>query len=109
VNLDCPTRRLIRDDGTTLDLDGPKSMAEIRDLIGRQCEGTDHVMLADRVHVMILDDLAIPKELPVNVTATNLYLSRCAPGTRWVIRGNVVIVPDADFAPPTLKRFYEEN
>ncbi|WP_322092842.1 hypothetical protein [Paraburkholderia bannensis] len=84
-------------------------MSEIRTLIGIDCDFTDSVMLADRVHVMIIDDHGQQKELPVNVAATNLYLSRCAPGTRWVIRGNAVIVPDADFAPPALKRLYEDS
>lgn len=109
MKFDYPVRRLLRADGTTLDFEVPKSMDEIRALIGTDCDLTDSVMLFDRKHVMILDDRGHHKELPVNEAATNLYLSRCAPGTRWVIRGNVVIVPDADFAPPTLKRFHEES
>ncbi|WP_321941615.1 hypothetical protein [Paraburkholderia tropica] len=108
MKLAYPTRCLLRADGTMLDLGSPKSHDEIRTLIGCDCALTDSVMLSDRVHVMIIDDHGDQKELPVNVAATNLYLSRCAPGTRWVIRGNAVIVPDADFAPPALKRFYEE-
>ena len=91
-----PTRRLLRHDGTRLDLDGPVSMAAIHALIG--CETCDSVMMLDRVHVMIVDDLGHRKGLPVNEAATALYLERCLPGTDWQIRGDVVIVPDSDFA-----------
>lgn len=35
---------------------------------------------------------------PVNPKATELYHKNCVPGTVWLIRGDVVIVPDVDFA-----------
>lgn len=102
MNFTYPTRRLLRSDGTTLDLDRAVSMDEIHLLIGTEI--CDSVML-DGTHVMVLDDLGHPKELPVNEAATALYLERCLPGTDWQIRGHVVIVPDSDFAPPALRRF----
>jgi hypothetical protein len=98
VNLDYPTRRLLRTDGTVIELDGPKDMAEIEALIGGDCEATDVVMLRDRLHVMILDDTGASRNLPVNPAATALYHEICVAGTTWPIRGDVVILPDTDFA-----------
>ena len=48
--------------------------------------------------VMFVDDLGHSKQLPVNAKATEYYLSRCKPGTRHQIRGDVAIVNDEDFA-----------
>jgi hypothetical protein len=93
-----PTRRLLCADGTTRDLDGPVSMDGIHALLG--CSTCDSFMLLDRVHVMVVDDLGHHKDLPVNEAATAFYLERCVPGADWQIRGDVVIVPDADFAKP---------
>lgn len=97
MELTYPTRRLIRTDGSTLDFDGPRSHAEIRVLLG--CDSVDTVRLQNG-HVMIVDDVGFYKDLPVNAIATELYLARCVPGHDWQIRGDVVIVPDADFALP---------
>lgn len=88
-------RKIIRVDGTEVPIDGPKTIAEIEKLIGADC--LDHVNLADRVHVMFVDDIGISKNLPVNEKATELYLQRCLPGTTHKMRGDVVIVPDSDF------------
>lgn len=97
-----PTRRLIRTDGSVVELDGPQTIEQIHTLIGAAT--LDSVML-DGMHVMCLDDLGHPKALPVNEAATALYLMRCGPGIAWQIRGDVVIVPDNDFAPDPLKGF----
>jgi hypothetical protein len=50
------------------------------------------------MHVMLVDDIGAAKKLPVNVEATRLYHLNCRPGTTHEIRGDVVIVPDEDFA-----------
>lgn len=71
-------------------------MADLRKLVA--AELFDTVRLADRVHVMLVDDEGYAKELPVNEKATALYLERCYPGTTHQILGDVVIVPDDDFA-----------
>lgn len=88
-------RKLIRADGTEIEV-GRMSMGQIRNRLG--ADTLDTVMLQDRTHVMILDDMGHPKGLPVNVSATALYHEVCKPGTTHVIRGDVIIVPDEDFA-----------
>ena len=89
-------RKLIRTDGTTQEFDKPLSLSEIERLIG--CEGTDSIMPKDRIHVMCIDDWGATKGLPVNAQATKLYYEKCGGAVDWFIHGNVVIVPDRDFA-----------
>jgi hypothetical protein len=91
-----PTRKLIRADGTEIELHGPHALADVRQMIG--ADTLDTVRLADRCHVMLLDDEGHAKGLPVNETATRRYQDVCIPGTTWQIRGDVVIVPDSDYA-----------
>ena len=59
-------------------------------------EALDTARLADRLHVMLVDDEGISKNLPVNPAATRLYQE--ARGIPYQIRGDVVIVPDSDYA-----------
>lgn len=91
-----PTRKLIRADGTEIALHGPHALADVRQMIG--ADTLDTVRLADRCHVMLLDVEGLSKGLPVNETATRRYQDVCIPGTTWQIRGDVVIVPDSDYA-----------
>jgi len=90
-------RRLIRANGETADFVAPLSIADIEAIIG--ADVVDSVLLADRVHVMVVDDQGHPKGLPLNETATHLYWDRCGGITDHYIVGDVVIVPDSDFAP----------
>lgn len=92
-----PMRLLIRADGTERNLDGPMTIADIGLLI--DADICDSILLDDGYHVMVIDDLGHPKNRPVNRLATVLYHRKCVPGTVWPIRGDVVIVPDRDFAP----------
>ncbi len=90
------TRKVIRADGTEELLDRPHTMREINALI--KGSGTDTVSLRDaHTHVLIVDDLGHAKGSPINDKATQLYWSVCRPGTKHVIRGDVVIAPDHDF------------
>ena len=89
-----PIRMLIRADGTETELHGPHALQDVRQMIGADC--LDTVSLADRVHVMLLDDSGVSKGLPVNPRATRLYQD--ARGVPYQIRGDVVIVPDTDYA-----------
>lgn len=89
-------RKIIRTDGSEEQIDSKKSMAALKDIIG--ADSIDTVLLRGRVHVMLVDDLGHSKNLPVNEAATALYLQKCRPGTTHQIRGDVVIVPDEDFA-----------
>lgn len=89
-----PTRKLIRADGAETQLHGPHAIQDVCQMIG--ADALDTVSLADRVHVMLVDDDGIQKGLPVNPAATRLYQeSRDIPHQ---IRGDVVIVPDSDYA-----------
>lgn len=91
-----PTRKLIRADGTETELHGPHALRDIARMIGADTIGT--VRLADRKHVMLVDDDGHLKRLPVNAEGTRLYHETCVPGTTWPIVGDVVIVPDSDYA-----------
>ena len=73
------------------------SMDDICTLIG--AEVLDTVNLRDG-RVMVIDDAGAIKNLPVNPEATGLYHAICIPGTTWLIRGDVVIVRDADYEEP---------
>jgi len=90
-----PIRKLIRADGVEQYLARPHSVREISNLI--RADALDTVLLADRAHVMLVDDAGHHKGLPVNDTATRLYWERCGKPNPHVIRGDVVIVPDSDF------------
>ncbi|MGF6660067.1 hypothetical protein QF000_001711 [Paraburkholderia atlantica] len=84
-------------DGEVCDFNTPLTLAYIETLIG--AEVVDSVMLADRVHVMIVDDLGHEKGLPLNRAVTALYWERCGDPNDHCIVGDVVIVPNRDFAP----------
>lgn len=86
---------------------GKSTLAEIKKLIN--AETLDQFMMADGVHVCILDDAGHKKGLPYNHEATRRYLARCLPGTTHTIVGDVVIVPDADFASDTDFGFVAEE
>ncbi|WMD23334.1 hypothetical protein RAS12_13465 [Achromobacter seleniivolatilans] len=87
-------RKLIRADGAETELHGPHAIQDVRQMIGADALST--VRLADRTHVMLVDDDSIQKGLPVNPAATRLY--QAARGIPHQIRGDVVIVPDSDYA-----------
>jgi hypothetical protein len=109
-------RRLLRADGTTMDLDGPRTMPELMRLIGAKTIDTVNLHHLGRpLHVMLVDDNGYESELvstgpstavlkpirakkPVNVEATRMYHANCRPGTTHQIVGDVAIVPDEDFA-----------
>lgn len=89
-------RKLMRADGTETELHGPHALRDIAQMIGADTLGT--ILLADRKHVMLVDDDGHLKHLAVNEEATRLYHAVCVPGTTWPIVGDVVIVPDSDYA-----------
>jgi hypothetical protein len=109
-------RKLIRTDGTSQDLPAAVTMKEVHELIG--ADGLDTVSLhhlGTPLHVMMVDDRGYEFEViehagnhfehrptralkPVNVEATRLYLLNCKPGTTHQIVGDVVVLPDEDFA-----------
>lgn len=60
------------------------------------CRTFDSVNLRDG-RVMMVDDVGMIENLPVNPKATELYHSVCKPGTIHQIHGDVLIVQDADF------------
>jgi hypothetical protein len=91
-------RALIKADGTRQDLDTRQTMAAIKRLIDASSLDTVSLRhMGQPAHVMLLDDLGHDRGLPVNAEATQLYHANCRPGTTHTIRGDVVVVPDADF------------
>ncbi|MEI2416180.1 DUF3846 domain-containing protein [Orrella sp. JC864] len=91
-----PIRMLLRADGAELPLVGPHSIQDIQTMLG--ADALDVVRMADRIHVMLVDDAGQAKGLPVNVSATAHYHAVCRPGVTQPILGDVVIVPDSDYA-----------
>jgi len=89
-------RKLIRTDGTEVDLPNKVNMKEIHKMIG--ADTLDTFTLTDRVHVVLVDDLGHQKRLSVNQKATELYWKRTGGPVDHRIVGDVVIVPDEDFA-----------
>lgn len=87
-------RMLIRTDGATAAFDEPVPIEVIKRMLGTRM--LDFVMLADGVHVMIIDDWGRNKELPVNVPGTALYWEKCGGQNEFNIHGDVFICPDAD-------------
>lgn len=96
-------RKLIRADGTETELHGPHSIQDVQTMIG--ADTLDTVMLrslGDPLHVMLVDDTGMIDGKPVNVRATALYHAQCRPGNPYQIHGDVVIVPDGDYAGDSL-------
>ena len=111
-----PLRLLLRTDGSFQRLEHPVSMRAAHDLI--RAEAIDVVGLRHLgmpLHVMLVDDHGWEYEVvqigpghvehrttrprkPINHAATELYLANCVPGTTHQIVGDVVIVPDEDYA-----------
>jgi hypothetical protein len=109
-------RRLIRTDGTTLELERGLSWKTIHELLGTESVDTVPLHhLGQPLHVMIVDDngyetktvrhhpghfevLPVRACKPVNVEATRLYHANCRPGTTHQIVGDVLVMPDEDFA-----------
>ena len=108
-------RKLIRTDGTEAELPGALSNDAIGKLIGAETMDVVPLHQFGPLHVMFVDDNGYEVEeiqhspthferrpvralKPVNVKATQLYHANCKPGTTHQIIGDVVVVPDEDFA-----------
>ena len=88
-------RKLIPVDGDITEFPQPLSMSKIHLLI--KADTVDSFTLTDRVHVCIVDDIGIRKDLPVNIRATAMYWERCGGPNSHMIRGDVFVCPDSDF------------
>ncbi|MFG7180696.1 hypothetical protein ACGYQ5_14305 [Burkholderia pseudomallei] len=86
--------------GETIELDDrPHSIGEIKSLIG--ADVIDSRVLHDPgEHVLIFDDVFLDKRLPLNIGATVIYHA-AGYSKEQQICGDVVLVPDADFARHT--------
>lgn len=108
-------RAVIRCDGSIEELPEPVSITQVCELIGASTLDTVALHhMGQPLHVMMVDDigyetksivdgnatLLVPMSArkPVNAQATALYLLNCRPGTTHQIVGDVVVVPDEDFA-----------
>ena len=93
-------RQVIRANGEHQAIVGSRSVSELATLIGANTLDTVNLRhLGAPLHVMLVDDQGVEKNLPVNAAATRLYHANCVPGTTHDIRGDVVVVPDDDYAP----------
>jgi hypothetical protein len=94
-------RLLVRADGTTIALERAYSFHEIAAMIGADVLDSRNLNPhePENMVVMIFDDLFLSKRLPVNHRATHLYHA-AGFSQQQTICGDVVIVPDADFANP---------
>lgn len=89
-------RRLIKVDDSIIELPDRVSMETIKALLG--AEVLDDFTLRDGLHVCFVDDEGHCKDLPVNMTATQLYWEKCGGQRQHTIVGNVVIVPESDYS-----------
>lgn len=89
---------IIRVDGSEELVESKPFMRQIYKAIG--ADGCDSVTLRhdSPAIVMIVDDTGMLDGKPVNPKATELYHTRCKPGTMWGIHGDVAICVDEDFA-----------
>lgn len=91
-----PARVVIRVDGSIESIARTPRTSDLAISIG--ADTLDTVMLADRRHVMLVDDTGLVDGKPINERATALYHQVCVRGTVHPICGDVAIVPDGDFA-----------
>jgi pyrroline-5-carboxylate reductase len=89
-------RMILRTTGEVVELDQRVPIEQLAAIIG--CECAHVVMLADRLHVMYVDDNGVDKGLSHNVAATALYWQKCGGPVDAAIYGDVVVVPDSDYA-----------
>jgi len=96
-DVQCGETLVIRVDGREERYTGRATIRDITQKIGAR---TLDAVNVDKIRqiVMVVDDAGREKDLPVNARATEMYRSICRPGTTWQIRGDVVLVNDADFA-----------
>jgi len=117
IVLGATMRKLIRTDGTVIDLPRALTTEQVGELI--DADSLDFVSLhhlGRPLHVMAVDDRGWETETveltpshfelrpirarkPINAEATRLYLANyCIPGTTHQIVGDVVVMPDSDSA-----------
>lgn len=93
------TRKVIRVDGTVEELASKMPLRSLAQTIGADTLDTVPMRhMGSPLHVMLVDDCGVLDGKPVNEEATKLYLANCRHGTTHSICGDVVIVPDGDFA-----------
>lgn len=112
-------RRLIKTDGTSVDIPLPLTSDQIAELIHAPTIDTVNLRhMGHPLHVMCVNDNGYETQrvdtkhgahcfeielrakralLPLNQEATRLYLDNCRPETEHQIVGDVVVVPDSDF------------
>ena len=90
-----PIRKLIRADGAETELHGPHALQDVRQMIG--ADDLEMVRMDDGVHVMLIARDDKNGSAKVNQSATDLFGDVYRPSW-YPIRGDVVIVPDSDYA-----------
>jgi hypothetical protein len=93
------TWKVLRVDGTEETFEQRPHFRDIYKAIG--CSSCDSVNLPQEngeLIVMLCDDTGMLDHKPVNPKATELYHTRCMPGTVHAIHGDVALVVDSDFS-----------
>lgn len=88
-------RKLIKTNGEEIDFATKISSSDVAKLIGAAC--LTSIMLADGTHAMCIDDTGLIDGRPINPKATLLYWQKYGPNDN-AIHGDVLVVPDADYA-----------
>lgn len=92
-------RAIVRVDGSIEYFEKPITNRQISITIGaRTLDSVQLKSWGSGAWQMVVDDTGMVDGRPVNEIATDLYLKQCAGGSPYSIHGDVVIVPDADFA-----------
>ena len=94
----CGQWLVIRTDGTEEPMEGKPTIGKINRVLGVTCLDSVPLRHGQDAIVMMCDDTGMVDGKPVNSKATELYHSRCKPGTLYSIHGDVAIVNDEDFA-----------
>lgn len=108
------TRRLIKADGTTIDMPSPMPLHAVRKLLGADAVDTVPLRhMGSPLHVLLVDDHGWEVDViehdgltqlkptralkPINPRATDLYRANCYPGTQHQIAGDAYMCPDDDY------------
>lgn len=89
------TYKIIQIDGTESVVEGKPTIDKAKHIIG--CETIDAVNLGNDT-IMLVDDVGLIDDRPINQKATELMLQRFGPKYPSKIHGDVLIVNDLDFA-----------
>jgi preprotein translocase subunit SecA len=86
------SRRLITTDGTETAINGIISITEIAAMLDAE---SLYILELDNNNIMLFDDEAYQRRLPINEAANAIFRQKHR-DKDYVIRGDVVVIPDRD-------------